>query len=65
MLNEMYKTESETSDEEGDNWAFCHNILKIKMMEEAQPSECGRQRTLNSIHGHTAARLQSNENLAV
>ena len=31
----------------------------------AQPSECGRQRTLNSVHGHTAARLQSNGNLAV
>ena len=29
------------------------------------PSECGRQRTLNSVHGHTAARLQSNGNLAV
>ena len=28
-----------------------------------QPSECGRQRTLNSEH--TAARLQSNANLAV
>ena len=34
MLNEMYKTESETSDEEGDNWPFCQNILKIHMMEE-------------------------------
>ena len=31
----------------------------------SQPSECGRQRTLNSVHGHTAARLQSNGNLAV
>ena len=31
----------------------------------AQPSECGRQHTLNSVHGHTAARLQSNGNLSV
>ena len=31
----------------------------------AQPSECGRQRTLNSVHGHAAARLQSNGNLRV
>ena len=31
----------------------------------AQPSECGRQRTLNTVHGHTAARLQSNWNLTV
>ena len=31
----------------------------------AQSSECGRQRTLNSLHRHTAARLQSNESLAV
>ena len=30
-----------------------------------QPSECGQQRTLNSVHGHTAAQLQSNGNLAV
>ena len=30
-----------------------------------QPSECGRQRTLKSVHGHTAARLQSNGNLVV
>ena len=30
-----------------------------------QPPECGWQHTLNSIHGHTAARLQSNGNLAV
>ena len=34
-------------------------------MNLAQPSECGRQHTLNSIHGHNAARLQSNANLAV
>ena len=25
-----------------------------------QPSECGQQGTLNTVHGHTAARLQSN-----
>ena len=31
----------------------------------AQPSECGRQRTLISAHGHTAAWLQSNGNFAV
>ena len=31
----------------------------------SQPSECGWQRTLNILHGHTAARLQSNGNLAV
>ena len=30
-----------------------------------QHSECGRQRTLNGVHGHTAARLQCNVNLAV
>ena len=48
-------------------------IVKCEMEEEwmeinrptPQPSECGRQRTLNSVHGHTAARLQSNGNLAV
>ena len=28
--------------------------------DRAQPSECGRQRTLNTVYGHTAARLQSN-----
>ena len=26
----------------------------------AQPSECGQQRTLNSVHEYTAARLHSN-----
>ena len=31
----------------------------------ALPSECGWQRTMNSVHGHTAARLQSNRNLTV
>ena len=31
----------------------------------AQPSECGRQRTLNIVHGHTAALLQCNGHLAV
>ena len=30
-----------------------------------QPSELGRQRTLNSVHGHTAARLHFNGNLVV
>ena len=30
-----------------------------------QPSECGRRRTLHSLHGHTAAWLQFNGNLAV
>ena len=25
-----------------------------------QPSECGRQRTLNIVHAHTAAQQQSN-----
>ena len=29
----------------------------------SQPSVCGRQGTLNSVHGHTAAWLQSNGNL--
>ena len=37
-------------------------IIGIPM---AQPSECGQQRTLNSVNGHTAAQLQSNGNLAV
>ena len=32
---------------------------------KSQPSECEGQRTLNSVHGHTAARLKSNGNLAV
>ena len=31
----------------------------------SQPSECGLQHTLNSIHGHTAAWLKSNGYLAV
>ena len=35
------------------------------LLSPAQPSECGRQRTLNCVHGHTASRLQSNGNLAV
>ena len=39
--------------------------LLFKLDHWAQPSECGRQRTLNSLHGHTAAWLQSNGNLAV
>ena len=34
-------------------------------LSRAQPSECGQQRTLNSVHGHAAARLQSNGNLTV
>ena len=34
-------------------------------MIPTEPSECGQQHTLNSVHGHTAARLQSNGNLAV
>ena len=33
--------------------------------DASQPSECGRQRTLNSVHGHTAAWLQFNGNLTV
>ena len=31
----------------------------------SQPSERGRQRTLNSVHGHRAALLQSNGNITV
>ena len=34
-------------------------------MDVSQPSECGRQSTLNSVHGHTAALLQYNGNLRV
>ena len=48
------------------------NKVVLKMNEDttkykvsAQPSECGRQRTLNSVHGHTAVPPQSNGNLAV
>ena len=37
------------------------NVLAVL----TQPSECGLQRTLNSVHGHPAAWLQSNWNLAV
>ena len=36
------------------------NFFQIISKFPAQPSECGRQRTLNTVHGHTAARLQSN-----
>ena len=39
-------------------FCFCHKTL-------AHPSECWRQRTLNSVNGHTAARMQFNGNLAV
>ena len=42
-----------------------HLFLPWLYNPATQPSECGRQRTLNSVHGHTAAQLQSNGNLAV
>ena len=35
------------------------------VLSTPQPSECGRQRTLNSLHEHNAAKLQSNGNFAV
>ena len=38
---------------------FCF-LFTIIVWTPAQPSECGRQRTLNTVHGHTAARSQSN-----
>ena len=34
-------------------------------MIPTESSECGRQHTLNNVHGHTAAWLQSNEHRAV
>ena len=40
-------------------------MLHLERDKQTQPSECGRQRTLNSVHGHTAAWLQSNENFTV
>ena len=38
------------------------NILKHKYSTavNSQPSECGRQRTLNIVHAQTAAQQQSN-----
>ena len=32
----------------------------LRAKPEAQPSECGRQRTLNIVHAQTAAQQQSN-----
>ena len=47
----------------------CNFFGKYEMLkydhDTVTPLECRRQRTLNSIHEHTAARLQSNGNLAV
>ena len=40
-------------------------FFAVLLVFKPQPSECGQQRTLNSVHGHTAARLQFNGNLAV
>ena len=39
-------------------WVFLQLVF-------AQPSECGRQRTLIILHGHTVSQLQGNGNLAV
>ena len=44
------------------DWTF---LLFKETTWTPQPSDCGQQRTLNSVHGHTAAWLQSNGNLAV
>ena len=40
-------------------------IIQMQCLTFPQPHEFGQQRTMYSIHGHTAARLQSNGNLAV
>ena len=37
----------------------------VRIFDRPQPSEYGRQCTLNSVYGHTVARLQSNDNLAM
>ena len=41
----------------------CSKVVRNKAeinMHIAQPSECGRQRTLNIVHAQTAAQQQSN-----
>ena len=35
-------------------------VLRYMYTSGAQPSECGRQRTLNIVHAQTAAQQQSN-----
>ena len=57
------RAEAEVGSEVGDE----DPILQVLItgVGGTQPSECGQQRTLNSVHGHTAARLQCNGNLAV
>ena len=41
-----------------------HTLLRFNRIyvNISQPSECGRQRTLISVHAQTAPRLQSNGN---
>ena len=42
-----------------------YNAWQVIGTRLSQPSECGLQRTLNSVYGHASAWLQSNEYLAV
>ena len=41
-------------------WCFCVISCVLKRCGMAQPSESGRQRTLNIVHAQTAAQQQSN-----
>ena len=41
-------------------WLYASVVSHLQPLSKSQPSECGRQRTLNTVHGHTAAWLQSN-----
>ena len=53
------------------SWVHCRSITVLKLnkwcnsycnvkFEVAQPSECGREHTLNIVHAQTAAQQQSN-----
>ena len=35
-------------------------LLRRGLILQSQPSECGRQHTLNIVHGQTAAQRQAN-----
>ena len=42
------------------NTVHWHDICQVIFFPPPQPSECGRQHTLNIVHAQTAAQQQSN-----